>query len=133
MLQETSLGVNADVALQNLGERVNSPDMEMVITAITIQRTVGGNLAQLLDGVSYTMRERERIRGEVKTLTSQQTMTGMIIAALPIFLGLLFFAINPDYMSVLFTETVGRVLILVAVGLEALGIVTIKAMLNLDV
>jgi tight adherence protein B len=133
MLQETSLGVNADVALQNLGERVSSPDMEMVITAITVQRTVGGNLAQLLDGVAYTMRERERIRGEVKTLTSQQTMTGMIIAALPIFLGLLFFAINPDYMSVLFTETVGRILILVAVGLEALGIVTIKAMLNLDV
>jgi tight adherence protein B len=133
MLQETSLGVNAEVALQNLGERVTSPDMEMVITAISIQRTVGGNLAQLLDGVSYTMRERERIRGDVKTLTSQQTMTGMIIGALPLFMGLLFFAINPDYMSVLFTDTVGRVLLLVAVGLEGLGIVTIKSMLNLDV
>jgi tight adherence protein B len=133
MLQETSLGVNADVALQNLGERVSSSDMEMVITAITIQRSVGGNLAQLLDGVSYTMRERERIRGEVKTLTSQQRMTGMIIGALPIFLGLLFFAINPDYMSVLFTEMVGKVFILVAVGLEVLGIVTIRAILALDV
>ena len=133
MLQETSLGVNADEALQNLGERVSSPDMEMVITAITIQRSVGGNLAQLLDGVSYTMRERERIRGEVRTLTSQQRMTGMIIGALPIFLGLLFFVINPDYMNVLFTDTVGRVFILVAVGLEVLGIVTIRAMLALDV
>jgi tight adherence protein B len=133
MIQETSLGVNAEEALQSLGERVSSPDMEMVITAITIQRSVGGNLAQLLDGVSYTMRERERIRGEVKTLTSQQRMTGMIIGALPIFMGLLFFAINPDYMSVLFTETVGKVFILVAVGLEVLGIVTIRAMLALDV
>jgi tight adherence protein B len=133
MLQETSLGVNADEALQNLGERVSSADMEMVITAITIQRSVGGNLAQLLDGVSYTMRERERIRGEVKTLTSQQRMTGMIIGALPVLLGLLFFAINPDYMSVLFTDTVGRVFILVAVGLEVLGIVTIRAILALDV
>jgi tight adherence protein B len=94
---------------------------------------VGGNLAQLLDGVSYTMRERERIRGDVKTLTAQQSMTGMVIGALPIFLGLLFFAINPDYMSVLFTETVGRVFILVAVGLEVLGIVTIRAILALDV
>jgi tight adherence protein B len=133
MLQETSLGVNADVALQNLGERVSSPDMEMVITAITIQRTVGGNLAQLLDGVSYTMRERERIRGEVKTLTSQQRMTGTIIGALPIFLGLLFFAINPDYMAVLFTETVGNVFIVVAVVLELLGLVTIRSILALDV
>jgi len=133
MLQETSLGVHADVALQSLGERVSSPDMEMVITAITVQRTVGGNLAQLLDGVSYTMRERERIRGDIKTLTSQQRMTGIIIGALPIFLGLLFFFINPDYMGVLFNETVGRVFIAVAVGLEVLGIVTIRAILALDV
>lgn len=133
MLQEASLGVNADVALQNLGERVNSPDMEMIITAITIQRGVGGNLAQLLDGVSYTMRERERVRGDVKTLTSQQRMTGLIIGSLPIFLGLLFFAINPDYMSPLFTETIGKVFILVAVGLEGMGILMIRTILALDV
>jgi tight adherence protein B len=133
MLQEASLGVNADVALQNLGERVSSADMEMVITAITIQRTVGGNLAALLDGVSYTMRERERIRGDVKTLTAQQSMTGIVIGALPIFLGLLFFAINPDYMGVLFTETMGQVLIGVAAALEVLGVVTIRAILALDV
>jgi tight adherence protein B len=133
MLQETSLGVNADEALQSLGERVSSADMEMVITAISIQRSVGGNLAQLLDGVSYTMRERERIRGEVKTLTSQQRMTGIVIGALPFFLGILFYAINPDYMGVLFTETVGRVFILVALGLEGLGIMTIRAMLAMDV
>jgi tight adherence protein B len=133
MLQETSLGVNADEALQNLGERVSSADMEMVITAISVQRSVGGNLAQLLDGVSYTMRERERIRGDIKTLTSQQRMTGIVMGVLPFFLGLLFYAINPDYMGVLFTETVGRVFILVALGLEGLGIMTIRAMLALDV
>jgi tight adherence protein B len=133
MLQETSLGVNADVALQNLGERVSSPDMEMIITAVTIQRTVGGNLAQLLDGVSYTMRERERIRGDIKTLTSQQRMTGMIIGALPILMGLLFLAINPDYMGVLFTDTVGRVFVVVAALLEMMGIFSIRAMLALDV
>jgi tight adherence protein B len=133
MLQDTSLGVNADEALQALGERVSSSDMEMVITAISIQRSVGGNLAQLLDGVSYTMRERERIRGEIQTLTAQQKMTGIVIGALPLFMGLLFYAINPGYMSVLFTKTMGQVLIGVAVGLEGLGIVTIKAMLALDV
>jgi tight adherence protein B len=133
MLQETSLGVNADEALQNLGERVSSSDMEMVITAITIQRTVGGNLAQLLDGVSYTMRERERIRGDIKTLTSQQRMTGIVIGLLPIFLGLLFFAINPGYMSLLFTETMGQVMVMIAAGLEVLGVFTIKAMLALEV
>ena len=133
MLQEASLGVNADVALQNLGERVNSPDMEMIITAISIQRTVGGNLAQLMDGVSYTMRERERIRGDVKTLTSQQRMTGLVIGSLPIFLGLIFFAINPDYMSPLFTETAGKILVLVAVALEGMGFLMIRSLLAFDV
>ncbi len=133
MLQETSLGVNADIALQNLGARVNSSDMDMIITAITVQRSVGGNLAQLMDGVSHTMRERERIRGDMKTLTSQQRMTGIIIGALPVFLGLLFFAINPDYMSLLFTSTAGKVLLLVAVALEGMGIMSIRAVLALDV
>jgi tight adherence protein B len=133
MLQETSLGVNGDEALQGLGGRVNSADMEMVITAISIQRSVGGNLAQLLDGVSYTMRERERIRGEIKTLTTQQRMTGIVIGALPLFLGLLFYAINPDYMGVLFTQTAGRVFLMVAVGFEGLGILTMRAMLALEV
>ena len=133
MLQETSLGVNADEALQSLGERVSSSDMEMVITAITIQRTVGGNLAQLLDGVSYTMRERERIRGDIKTMTSQQRMTGIIIGALPVFMGLLFLAVNPDYMGVLFTQTAGQVLLVVAVALEVLGMMTIRAIMAMDV
>ena len=133
MLQEASLGVNADVALQNLGERVNSPDMDMIITAITIQRTVGGNLAQLMDGVSYTMRERERIRGDVKTLTSQQRMTGIVIGALPIFMVLLFLLINPDYMKPMFTETLGQVFLLVGVALEGMGFVMIKSLLTFDV
>jgi tight adherence protein B len=79
------------------------------------------------------MRERDRIRGDIKTLTSQQRMTGIVIGALPFFLGLLFYVINPDYIGVLFTETVGRVFILVALGLEALGVFTIRAMLALDV
>jgi len=133
MLQEASLGAGAESAIQALGERIASPDMEMVVTAIGIQRSVGGNLAQTLDNVAYTMRERDRIRGEIKTLTSQQRMTGIIIGGLPIFVGLIMFAINPDYMLPLFTETVGKVLLLMAVGMEALGIFLIRSLLAFDV
>lgn len=133
MLQEASLGAGAEVAIQGLAARIASPDMEMVVTAIAIQRSVGGNLAQTLDNVAYTMRERDRIRGEIKTLTSQQRMTGMIIGGLPIFVGLIMFAINPDYMLPLFTETVGKVLLLMAVGMETLGIVLIRSLLALEV
>jgi tight adherence protein B len=133
MLQEASLGAGAEVAIQGLAARIASPDMEMVVTAIAIQRSVGGNLAQTLDSVAYTMRERDRIRGEIKTLTSQQRMTGMIIGGLPIFVGLIMFAINPDYMLPLFTETVGKVLLLMAVGMETLGIVLIRSLLAFEV
>jgi tight adherence protein B len=107
--------------------------MEMVVTAITIQKSVGGNLAQTLDSVAYTMRERDRIRGEITTLTAQQRLTGFVIGGLPIFVGLVMFAINPDYMTPLFTETAGKVLLVIAVGLEALGIMLMRSMMNFEV
>ena len=133
MLQEANLGAGAEPAFEGLAERINTADMELVITAINIQRTVGGNLAQVLDSVSYTMRERERIRGEVKTLTSQQRLTGMVISALPILMGLVFFALNPDYMTPLFTATVGKVLLLGAAGAEVVGIVLLRALVAFEV
>jgi tight adherence protein B len=133
MLQEANLGAGAEAAIQALADRIASPDMEMVVTAITIQRSVGGNLAQTLDSVAYTMRERDRIRGEISTLTSQQRMTAFIIGGLPIFVGSMMFAINPDYMLPLFTDTAGNVVLLIAVGMELLGIVTIRSMLNFEV
>jgi len=133
MLQEANLGAGAEVAIEALAERIASPDMEMVVTAITIQKSVGGNLAQTLDNVAYTMRERDRIRGEIRTLTSQQRMTGFIIGGLPIFVGGIMFAINPDYMLPLFTHSVGKILLLTAVGMETLGIVLIRSLLSFEV
>ena len=78
-LRDTAMGASVEQALTSLNERVGSPDFDIVITAILIQRSVGGNLAEILDNVAHTMRERERIRGEIRTLTSQQRMTGYVI------------------------------------------------------
>jgi tight adherence protein B len=133
MLQEANLGAGAEAAIEALADRIASPDMEMVVTAIAIQRTVGGNLAQTLDNVAYTMRERDRIRGEIKTLTAQQRMTGVVIGALPIFVGVIMFAMNPDYMRPLFTEPAGQILLLVAVGMEAAGVFLIRSMMSFEV
>jgi tight adherence protein B len=133
MIQDANLGAGAEAAIDALADRIASPDMEMVVTAIAIQRSVGGNLAQTLDNVAYTIRERDRIRGEIKTLTAQQRMTGIVIGALPIFVGLIMFAMNPDYMSPLFTETVGRVLLLIAAGLEVAGVFLIRSMMTFEV
>jgi tight adherence protein B len=133
MLRDANLGMSGEDALQGMGERIGSVDLDMVLTAINIQRTVGGNLAEILESVAFTMRERERIRGEVVTLTSQQRMTGFIIGGLPVGMALLFLLINPDYMMLLFTTTAGRIMLLVAIGLEFLGAMTMKKILAIDI
>ncbi len=132
MLRDVNLGLSAEDGLIALGERVDSPDLDMVLTAMNIQRAVGGNLAEILEKVAFTMRERERIRGEINTLTAQQRMTGIIIGALPVGMGMLFMMINPSYMGLLFTELAGRIMLVMAVGLEILGAVTIKRVLAIE-
>lgn len=133
MLREGTLGMSAEQALFALGQRVDSRDLDMVITAINIQRSVGGNLAEILDNVAFTMRERERIRGEINTLTSQQRLTGIVIGALPVFMFAIFMVINPGYMSLLFTTMAGRGIMGTAIVLEILGYFTIKRIVAIEV
>jgi tight adherence protein B len=133
MLRDSNLGMGAEDALNALGDRIDSTDLDMVLTAINIQRVVGGNLAEVLDQVAFTMRERERIRGEIATLTSQQRMTGIVIGALPIIMFALFMVMNPPYMSLLFTETVGKGMLATAIFMEFLGYLTIKKIMAIEV
>jgi tight adherence protein B len=133
MLRDSNLGLGAEEALVALGRRLNSADLDLVLTAISVQRTVGGNLAEILDNVAFTMRERERIRGEIKTLTSQQRMTAIVIGGLPVFVGLLFMVINPDYMMLLFTEMAGRAILGAAVLLEVLGFFVMNRVMAIEV
>jgi tight adherence protein B len=133
MLREANLGMSAEDALNAMGERIDSKDFDMVLTAINIQRAVGGNLSEVLEKVAFTMRERERIRGEISTLTSQQKMTGIVIGGLPVFMFAIFMVLNPDYMSLLFTETAGRLILMTAIGLEVLGYFVIKRIMAIEV
>ncbi len=133
MLRDANLGMSAEDALQAMGDRIDSPDLEMVLTAVNIQRSVGGNLAEILESVAFTMRERERIRGEIATLTSQQRMTGIVIGGLPVGMLLLFLIIAPDYVGLLFTTTEGHGMLLAAVVLELMGAFTMKKLLAIDV
>jgi tight adherence protein B len=133
MLRDANLGMSAEDALQAMGDRIDSLDLEMVITAVNIQRSVGGNLAEVLESVAFTMRERERIRGEIATLTSQQRMTGIVIGGLPVGMLLLFLLIAPDYVGLLFTTTAGQGMLVAAVVLEILGALSMKKILAIDV
>lgn len=105
VVREVGLGLSPEEALGNLVRRIQSDDLELMVTAINVQREVGGNLAEILDTISSTIRERVKLKGEIRVLTSQQQYSGYIIAAMPIALALVLFAINPGYMTRLFTET----------------------------
>lgn len=132
-LRDISVGASVEEALTALNNRIGSSDFDIVITAILIQRSVGGNLAEILENVAHTMRERERIRGEIRTLTSQQRMTGFVIGGIPIGLAAIFFVISPDFVGLLFTETLGRMLLGAAVVMETIGFLVIRKIVNIEV
>lgn len=133
VMQEINLGTTTEEALIRMTERVNSSDMELVITAMLIQRQIGGNLSEILDNISHTIRERVRIAGEVKTLTAQGRLSGFIIGSLPIGLGALLLMINPKYMMDLFTDPRGQFMIAYAVIAEIIAIMIIKKIITIKV
>lgn len=104
VVQEVRLGLSVEQALANMYRRVPSEDLDLVITAVNIQREVGGNLAEVLDTISYTIRERVRIKGEIRTLTAQGRVSGWIISLLPVALGFFLYLINPEYVSQLWIK-----------------------------
>jgi len=132
-LRDGRLGQAAEDSLKALAERTGSLDMEMIVTTILVQRTTGGNLSEILDNVAETIRERERLKGEIRALTASQRFTGLILSIYPIFLAAVFFLIAPSVMKVLVTEEVGRILLAVAIGLQLIGAWTIRRVLTLDV
>jgi tight adherence protein B len=132
-LRDTAMGASVEQALTSLNERVGSPDFDIVITAILIQRSVGGNLAEILDNVAHTMRERERIRGEIRTLTSQQRLTGYVIGGIPIGLLGIFSVINPEFTGLLFTDPLGRMMFGAAMVSELIGFAVIQKIVDIEI
>ena len=133
MLLDINLGSTAEDALLSMNRRVNSDDLDMVVTAILIQRSTGGNLAEVLESVTETIRERERIQGEIKTFTASQRLTGWILSLWPAGLALLFYALAPGVTSLLWKTSIGLVLLGIWVMLNTLGIVTIRRILDIDI
>ncbi len=128
VVQEVRLGLSVPQALSNMLRRMPSEDLDLIVTAVNIQREVGGNLAEVLDTISFTIRERVRIKGEIRTLTAQGRLSGWIVSLLPIFLAFILLGINADYMSQLWADLPPRIgpipcgWIVIAVGLIMMGI-----------
>ncbi len=133
VVQEQQLGLSLEQALANMLRRIPSDDLDMMITAINVQREVGGNLAEVLDAISYTIRERVRIRGEIRALTAQSRWSGYIVSLVPVVLTVAIYLINPDFMKLLFEERCGWVMIGIAITGIVLGYVVINKIVSIDV
>lgn len=122
-----------DAALLDFGRRVGSTSLDMMITAILVQRSTGGNLSEILDTAAETLRERERIRGDLQTLTASQRLTGIILSLYPIAVGLVLLALLPSQWMVLFTETAGQILLGVALTLNLIGYFAMRRVMNIEI
>ncbi len=131
--QEIALGLHYEEALNNMLRRMPSDDLDLMITAINIQGRVGGNLAEILDTIGHTIRERVRIKGEIRVLTAQQMISGYILTGLPIVLGLILFLINKTYMGRMFTDPCGWIMLGVSAIMIGIGYAIIRKIVDIEV
>jgi tight adherence protein B len=132
-LREIRVGGSVEEALVAISHRVRSADFELIVTAMVIQRQVGGNLTEILSSIAYTVRERHRILREVRVLTSQERMSGYVIAGLPVFLVLAMSFMSPGYISGMWTDAIGKYILGASFVMEVLGLLVIRKIVDIEV
>jgi tight adherence protein B len=140
VIREVNLGLPFDLALENMVKRVKSEDFELMATAIAIQHQVGGNLAEILDSIAFTIRERIRIKGEIRTLTAQQRLSGYVVGFLPIGLAGFLFIAAPGFMDPMFANPpaiaglpAGVVILLFGGFMMFIGFMLIRKIVDIEV
>lgn len=132
VVHEINIGVSTDDALDRLVIRTSDQDVELVVTAVLIQRRVGGNLAEVLQNISQTIRDRIQVKGQIKTLTAQARMSGWIVALLPVAMAGVLAFLEPNYIGVLFTSSTGHILLVGSVLMDIVGFVAIQRLSKVD-
>ncbi|GAB4472159.1 MAG: type II secretion system F family protein [Anaerolineales bacterium] len=136
VVQEMQIGIPMEPALENLYRRVPSDDLDLIIAAINVQREVGGNLAEILDTISYTIRERVRIKGEIRVLTSQVVYSGRFLAMMPFFIAITLWLINRPYMMQFFnpgTRIFGIAMLVIGALMIAAGYYVMTRIADIEV
>lgn len=133
LLEFVRMGGSFDDGLAAMTERVGSTDLRIVARGLAVHRKVGGNLAAILESVARTMREREELRGHVRALTAQQRLGGMIVGLLPLWIVGFFLVADPEFISPLWSEPVGRLLLLLAAGMECSAFIAMRRILSIEV
>ena len=132
VINEINLGATLETAMENMGKRMQSSDLDLVVTAVLIQRQVGGNLSQVLDTISDTINERIRMKREINALTAQGKLSGLIVGAIPIFIAGFILSKNPDYFQPMLDSPTGKMLLVGAVVLELAAIFIIRKIIDID-
>jgi len=132
-VKEIKLGVPLEEALVNMGKRVGSDDLELVVVSTNISRQLGGNMAEMFEVLSGSIRERFRLEGKIDSLTSQGRMQGWVVAALPLLLGMVMNYMRPDLMEPMMDHIFGMVLVALILIMEGMGILIIRRIVNIDV
>lgn len=132
-LKEVKLGVLQEEALQNMADRVGSNDLQLVVTATNVSKQLGGNMAEMYDIISATIRERFRLEGRIRSLTAQGKLQGWVVGSMPLILGLVLNFMRPDLMEPMLKSTFGYVLIGLILVMELVGIWLIRRIVAIDV
>ncbi len=132
VVKEMRLGKTTEKALSDMMERIPSKDLSIALNAVLIQHQVGGNLSEILESIAETIEDRRRVRKEIKVLTAQGRISGIIVGLLPLFLGIILVILNPSYMLPFFTSPIGVVVLIIAFAMELVGTLLIKKIVTIE-
>ena len=133
VFEEQRFGLPFEDAIYGLADRVPLVDTRIMATAMLVQREVGGNLAEVLGNLAHVIRERFKIRRQLRVITAQGRMSGYVLAALPIFVGVAIFLLNREYVTLLFTHPLGKVMLVIAVVMQVMGYLWIRKIVNIEI
>lgn len=133
LVQEMRLGIEVEEGMNNMLGRMPSQDFDLICTSVSISNSVGGNLAEVFDRIALTIRERRRIEGRIDSLTAQGRIQGIMVSALPIFVGVMLYWIDPTLMEPMFTTTIGRVVLIIMCIMECCGYFFIRKITTIEV
>jgi tight adherence protein B len=131
--EEQNLGIPLEESLRSMTDRIPNLDLKFFVTAVVLQRQTGGDLAEILDKIGELIRDRFRIWGQVQSLTGEGRLSGIILLALPFLLFLVVYHMNPDYISVLFTDPMGKKMLVIAIIMQVAGALVIRKIVNIKV
>ena len=130
-LDEINFGVSLQDALKSLVGRIDCPDLKYFVVSVIVQRETGGNLAEIIETIARLIRERFRLQGKIRTLTAEGRLSALILTILPFLLGFVLFLLNPGYMSPLFTEPMGRLMMWIAILMMFFGLLVMRRMVRM--